>query len=186
MSSQLMDIGAIKGKGGTSASQLAGAETSQYLTFTLGTEIFAVPIAPIREIIEFRELTAIPMTPAFLCGVLNLRGAVVPVIDLSARFGRKRISVQRRTCIIIVEVELEDGLHPLGIVVDAVNEVLEADPAHIESKPSFGSGLRADFVAGILNLAGRFVVMLDLARVLSAAELEHLIGAAHNRSASSN
>ncbi len=186
MSSPLMDIAAAKDKGAGAKTPLLGAEPSQYLTFTLGTELFAVPIAPIREIIEFRELTAIPMTPAFLCGVLNLRGAVVPVIDLSARFGRERIAVQRRTCIVIVEVELEDGLHPLGIVVDAVNEVLEADPAHIESKPSFGSGLRADFVAGILNLAGRFVVMLDLARVLSAAELEHLIGAAHGRGASNN
>jgi len=184
MSSPLMNIAAAKGA--VAAPQVAGAETGQYLTFTLGSELFAVPIAPIREIIEFRELTAIPMTPAFLCGVLNLRGAVVPVIDLSARFGRERISVQRRTCIVIVEVELEDGLHPLGIVVDAVNEVLEANQEDIESRPSFGSGLRADFVAGILNLAGRFVVMLDLARVLSAGELEQLIGAAHGRNASSN
>lgn len=159
--------------------QAMASETRQYLSFTLGGELFTVPITPIREIIEYQKLTEIPMTPAFLRGVINLRGAVVPVIDLSVRFGREATQIGKRTCIVIVEVELDDGLHPLGIIVDAVNEVLEAESGQIEARPGFGAGLRADFVAGILNLAGRFVVMLDLGRVLSADELEQLIGAAH-------
>jgi purine-binding chemotaxis protein CheW len=148
----------------------------QYLTFTLGAELFALPIAPIREIIEFQGLTEIPLTPAFLRGVINLRGAVVPVIDLSVRFGRAATEIGRRTCVVIVEVGLEDGVHPLGMIVDAVNEVLEVEPGRIEAKPGFGAGLRADFVAGMLNLGGRFVVTLDIESVLSSAELEQLVG----------
>ncbi|MEC5400241.1 chemotaxis protein CheW [Uliginosibacterium sp. H1] len=153
--------------------------TQQYLTFTLGNELFALPIAPIREIIEFPGLTEIPLTPAFLRGVINLRGAVVPVIDLSVRFGRTATEIARRTCIVIVEVNIEDSVHPLGVIVDTVSEVLEVDPNQIEQRPGFGAGLRADFVAGMLNLGGRFVVVLDVSNVLSPDELENLISAAH-------
>jgi purine-binding chemotaxis protein CheW len=159
------------------AAVVLAAAPRQYLSFTLGEELFAVPIAPIREIIEFAGLTEIPLTPPFMRGVINLRGAVVPVIDLSVRFERERTQIGRRSCVVIVEVALEDGMHPLGVIVDAVNEVLEVEPDRIEPRPGFGAGLRDDFVAGMLSLDGRFVVVLDLECVLSPAELEQLVGA---------
>ncbi|MFT4174854.1 MAG: chemotaxis protein CheW [Rhodocyclaceae bacterium] len=147
----------------------------QYLTFTSSNELFAVPIAPIREIIEFPGLTQIPLTPSFLRGVINLRGAVVPVVDLAVRFGRAQTVIGRRTCIVIVEVALDDGVHPIGVIVDAVNEVLDVDVDRIEQRPGFGTGLRSDFVASMLNLNERFVVVLDMDHILSAAELEQLV-----------
>lgn len=154
------------------------AAPQQYLTFRLGDERFAISIQSIREIIEFPGLTSIPLTPGFLAGVINLRGAVVPVIDLSVRFGRAVTEVGRRTCIVIVEVETEDGLQALGVIVDAVDEVVDVEAAQIETRPNFGSGIRADFVAGMLRLGNRFVVALDLDKVLSAEELEQMIGIA--------
>ena len=150
----------------------------QYLTFSLGQELLAMPIAPIREIIEFNGLTDIPLTPAFLRGVINLRGAVVPVIDLSVRFGRQETQIGRRTCVVIVEVTLEDGLYPLGVIVDSVSEVLDVEAGSIEARPGFGAGLRSDFVSGMLNIGGKFVVVLDMNCVLSVEELEQLVGAA--------
>lgn len=165
------------------AGALARAEasqTSQYLTFTLGNELFAVPIAPIREIIEFPGLTEIPMTPAFLRGVINLRGAVVPVIDLSLRFGRAATQVGRRTCVVIVEVPHEEGLQPVGVIVDTVSAVLDVEDASIDQRPGFGTGLRTDFVAGMLNLGGKFVVVLDMNNVLSSDELEQLVSSSND------
>lgn len=152
----------------------------QYLTFRLGAERFAIAIHPIREIIEYPGVTAIPLTPEFLAGVINLRGAVVPVIDLSVRFGRAQTQIGRRTCIVIVEVQAEDAMQPLGVIVDAVDEVVEVGDAQIESRLSFGSGIRADFVASILRLEGGFVIALDLDKVLSSEELEQTISEANS------
>ncbi|HTU58379.1 MAG TPA: chemotaxis protein CheW [Polyangiales bacterium] len=154
-------------------SQTSGA--SQYLTFTLGSELYAVPIASIREVVEFHGLTEIPLTSPVVPGVLNLRGSVVPVIDLSARFGRPSSPIGRRTCVIVVETRVDDAREALGVIVDSVSEALEVDESQIEQRPAFGAGLRADFVAGMLKLAGRFVVVLDLAQLLSIAELEQLV-----------
>lgn len=153
----------------------APVSTSQYLSFTLGKDVFAIEIAPIREIIEYPGLTEIPMTPEMLRGVINLRGAVVPVIDLAVRFGRALTPIGRRTCIVIVEAGGEEHPSLLGILVDGVNEVLEVDSARIDDKPEFGLGLRADFMRGMINLDGRFTVILDTAQVLSAHELESLV-----------
>ena len=147
----------------------------QYLTFTLGKELFAVPIAPIREIIEFHGLTEIPLSPPFMRGVINLRGAVVPVIDLSVRFGRQPTTVGRRSCVIIVEIMVDRLLQPLGVLVDAVSAVVDVEPEQVESRPGFGSGLRNDFVAGMLKLQDHFVVSLDLDCVLSSEELIELV-----------
>ena len=149
--------------------------TLQYLTFTLGKELFAVPIAPIREIIEFHGLTEIPLSPPFMRGVINLRGAVVPVIDLSVRFGRPLTVVGRRSCVIIVEIMVDSLLQPIGVLVDAVSAVVDVEPEQIENRPGFGSGLRNDFVAGMLKLQDRFVVALDLDCVLSSEELIELV-----------
>jgi purine-binding chemotaxis protein CheW len=148
-----------------------GGDTHQYLTFTLGGEMFAVGILNVKEIIEYGNLTEIPMMPSFIRGVINLRGAVVPVVDLAARFGGKTSEVQRRTCIVIVEVTQEDIKHDIGIMVDAVSEVLEIPGAEIEPPPSFGAKIRADFIAGMGKVAGKFVIILEIQKVLSVDEM---------------
>lgn len=154
--------------------------SEQYLTFTLGREVYALQIAPIREIIEYPGMTEIPMTPEFLRGVINLRGAVVPVIDLSVRFGRSLTPIGRRTCIVITEIHGENGALPLGILVDGVNEVLEVEAEQIEDRPDFGLGLRPEFVSGMIRQANGFIVMLDIAHVLSVNELEQLVNLEEN------
>ncbi|MFT4173366.1 MAG: chemotaxis protein CheW [Rhodocyclaceae bacterium] len=149
--------------------------TSQYLTFTSNAELYAMPIAPIREIIEFPGLTHIPLTPAFLRGVINLRGAVVPVVDLAVRFGRQETVIGRRTCVVIVEVVRDDQTHAIGIIVDAVNEVLDVEAANLEERPGFGTGLRSDFVSSMLRLNERFVVVLDMGAILSIEEMAEMV-----------
>lgn len=163
------------GKQAVSAKQAAGDDSpQQYLTFSLGGEVFALGILNVKEIIEFGNVTEIPMMPAFIRGVINLRGAVVPVIDLSARFGGKASTISRRTCIVIVELESEDGKQDLGVIVDAVNEVLEIPRGEIEPPPSFGAKIRADFIKGMGKVEGRFVIILNIERVLSTEEIAML------------
>jgi purine-binding chemotaxis protein CheW len=148
------------------------AESAQYLTFVLDGESFAIGILGIKEIIEYHSLTAVPMMPACVRGVINLRGAVVPVIDLQARFGRRSSDVTKRTCIVIVEVAGEDQRHDVGVVVDAVNEVLDIPPADIEPAPSFGARIRADFIQGMGKVKGRFVILLNADLVLGMESIE--------------
>ena len=159
---------------GITAQSGQGGETRQYLTFSVGREMFAVGILNVKEIIEYDNLTEIPMMPRFVRGVINLRGAVVPVIDLGARFSAKVSAVQRRTCIVIVELRQDDEKHDIGVMVDAVSEVLEIPGADIEPAPSFGAHIRADFIAGMGKVAGKFVIILDIRRVLSIDEMSVL------------
>lgn len=158
----------------TAVTAVAGIDANQYLTFSAKGEMFAIGILNVKEILEFGAITEIPMVPEFIRGVINLRGAVVPVVDLSARFGGKRTEIQRRTCIVIVEVDHDGGSQDLGIVVDAVSEVLEIPPAEVEPPPSFGARVRADFIAGVGKVAGEFVIVLDIRRVLSVEEMAML------------
>ncbi|MBN9355227.1 chemotaxis protein CheW [Herbaspirillum huttiense] len=151
-------------------------ESRQFLTFLVGAESFAMPIASIREIIEFGGLTEVPLMPDFLRGVINLRGSVVPVIDLSVRFGRAPTMEAKRTCIIIMELVQDEQLLLLGVMVDAVSAVLSIGVDHIEPRPSFGAGIRADFIEGMINVNERFIVVLDVQRVLSVDELASLLG----------
>lgn len=146
-------------------------DPQQYLTFVLGGEAFAIGILKIKEIIEFASLTSVPLMPACIRGVINLRGAVVPVLDLSARFGRKPTEATRRTCIVIVELIHNGEREDIGVIVDAVNEVLEIPPADIEPAPSFGTRLRTEFISGMGKVAGKFVIILDTDYVLSGAEI---------------
>ena len=148
----------------------------QYLTFSLGGEVFALEILHVKEIIEFGQITEIPMMPAFMRGVINLRGAVVQVIDLSARFGGTVTAISRRTCIVIVELEHGEGKQDIGVIVDAVNEVLEIPRSDIEPPPSFGAKIRADFILGMGKVEGRFVIILSVGRVLSTEEMAMLAG----------
>jgi len=162
----------------TAARQLASAgEAHQYLTFALASELYAVGILNVKEIIEYGNLTEIPMMPTFIRGVINLRGAVVPVIDLAARFGGSTSTVQRRTCIVIVEMRQDDTKQDLGIMVDAVSEVLEIPGSEIEPPPAFGAKIRADFIAGMGKVNGKFVIILDIQRVLSIDEMATLANA---------
>ncbi|MBS4096616.1 MAG: purine-binding chemotaxis protein CheW [Sulfuricella sp.] len=149
----------------------ARQEDHQYLTFLLGGEMFAIGILNIKEIIEYGALTSVPMMPGFIRGVINLRGRVVPVIDLSARFGRAGTALNRRTCIVIIEVEADAEKHDVGIVVDAVSEVLEIPVSEIEPPPSFGAKIRADFISGMGKVAGKFVILLGVDKVLSIDEM---------------
>ena len=149
-------------------------EEAQYLTFMLGGEMFAIGILGIKEILEYGQLTSVPMMPAFVRGVINLRGAVVPVVDLSARFGRQNSEVSRRSCIVIIEAESEDGTQDVGLMVDAVSAVLEIPANEIEPPPSFGARIRADFISGMAKVSGKFVIVLNVDRVLSVDEMAML------------
>lgn len=151
-------------------------EEAQYLTFLLGSEMFAIDILGIKEIIEYGSLTSVPMMPEFIRGVINLRGAVVPVVDLSARFGRAASAVTRRSCIVIIETLNEGEKQDIGVVVDAVSEVLEIPAAEIEPAPSFGANIRADFISGMGKVKNKFVIILNADKVLSVNELAMLSG----------
>jgi len=146
----------------------------QYLTFVLGRETFALGILCIKEILEYTPPTEVPMMPSFIRGVVNLRGAAVPVVDLCTRFGRVSAPVGKKTCIVIVEANSGGESHVLGVVVDAVNEVLEIPNTEIEPPPSFGSSIRTDFIQGMGKVRGKFVIILDVERVLSIDEMELL------------
>ena len=154
------------------------SEPTQFLTFMLAGEIYAIGILVVKEIIEYRGLTEVPMMPPSVRGVINLRGAVVPVVDLQARFGRRPSEVTKRTCIVIVEVEAAAERHVVGVVVDAVNEVLEIPGSEIEPAPAFGARIRSDFIAGMGKVKGRFVILLDPAHVLSLEEIGSVAQAA--------
>ncbi|TFW22549.1 chemotaxis protein CheW [Duganella callida] len=153
------------------ALQGGAALPSQFLTFMLGEDQYAVGILHIKEIIEYGSVATVPMMPDCVRGVINLRGAVVPVMDLSARFGRARSAIGKRSCIVIVEAGDGDGKQVLGMLVDAVNAVVEIAAADIEPAPSFGTRIRPDFIAGMGKHSGRFVILLDIERVLSSEEI---------------
>jgi len=146
-------------------------DQNQYLTCVLGREMFAIPILCIKEILEYEAPTEVPMMPAFVRGIVNLRGAVVPVIDLAQRFGRDSSPVTKKTCIVIVETRLDQEAHVFGIVVDAVNEVLEIPESEIEPAPTFGTAVRSDFIEGMGKINGRFVIILNVNAALSVDDM---------------
>jgi len=149
----------------------AAEQPAQYLTFMLDREVFAIGILAIKEIIEYDNLTVVPLMPASIRGVINLRGAVVPVMDLSARFGRKPTEVTKRTCIVIVEIQVEGERQDIGVIVDAVNEVLDIPASEIEPPPAFGVKIRTDFIRGMGKIDGKFVILLEVDHVLSLDEI---------------
>lgn len=158
------------------AASAKGSMVSQHLIFSLGGELFGVATLRVREIIEYGNLTTVPMMPSFMRGVINLRGSVVPVIDLNARFGRGKTEVSRRTCIVILEVQSEEDTFVLGIIVDAVSAVRQIDSSQVEPAPSFGTRIRADFIDGMAKINNNFVILLNLGKVLSVDELSVLQG----------
>ncbi|MGE5623199.1 MAG: chemotaxis protein CheW [Bacillota bacterium] len=154
-----------------SAAAHTDADHAQYLTFMLGGEAFAIGILVIKEIIEYGNVTTVPMMPEFIRGVINLRGAVVPVVDLSVRFGKKASEVTRRTCIVIVEVANEEERQVVGVIVDTVNAVLEIPGDQIEPAPAFGARIRTDFIRGMGKVNGKFVIILNVDNMLSVDDL---------------
>lgn len=154
----------------------AAQRSAQYLTFLLGGEMFGIGILTIKEIIEFHEVTPVPMMPRCVRGVINLRGAVVPVVDLQARFGRQPTPVTKRTCIVIVELGTSSEIPVIGVVVDGVSEVLDITASDIEPAPAFGAQMRTDFIAGMAKVRDRFVILLSVEDVLAIDELAALAG----------
>jgi purine-binding chemotaxis protein CheW len=149
----------------------------QFLTFRIGNEHFGLELSKTREIIEFNGITSVPLMPDFMRGVINLRGEVVPVIDLAVRLARAPIDVQKRSCIIVVELRSNEQNHVLGLLVDSVSEVIELDEENIEDAPSFGANIRADFIQGVAKLNNDFVILLDADQAMSVRELAHLVEA---------
>jgi len=156
------------------ADAAGGEAPAQFLTFTLGEEVFAMDIRTVREIIQYGPMTTVPLMPGFVRGVINLRGAVVPVIDLQARFGRPTAKVGKKTCIVIFDA-LRDGERvELGLMVDAVSEVIEIAPGQIEPPPNFGTAVRRDFIRGMGKVASRFVIILEPDRAFDVSEMAEL------------
>ncbi len=158
---------------GESTAQV-GRWAGQYLIVQLQGESFGVDITVVREIIAYFAPTQIPMMPDFVVGVINLRGQVVPVIDMARRFGRPATALHKRSCIIIVDLQEGESRQRLGVIVDAVNEVLEFSAEQIEPTPQFGAGLRTEFIRGMGKMGGQFMVLLEMARVLSMDEMAAL------------
>lgn len=150
----------------------------QFLTFQLGREVFAMDIRTVREIIQVGPMTTVPLMPDFVRGVINLRGAVVPVIDLHARFGHAVAQIGKKTCIVIFDSLREGERVELGLLVDAVSEVIDIPAAQIEPPPSFGSAVRREFIRGMGKLAERFVIILDPDKAFDIDEMAQLCEAA--------
>jgi purine-binding chemotaxis protein CheW len=149
-------------------------QRNQYLSFTLAGGDYAVGILQVKEILQYEGVTRVPSVPPSVRGVLNLRGAVVPVIDLAVKFGLAATPVTNRTCVLIVEASLEGERTVMGVIADAVREVLELGPEDIQPAPAFGTRLRLDFLLGMAREEKAFVLLLDLDRVISAGEKELL------------
>jgi purine-binding chemotaxis protein CheW len=157
----------------------AASAALQHLQLVIGDEPYAVPIASVREIIEVGRMTALPMTPDFVRGVMNLRGVVIPVIDLNARFGRGATQIGRRSCIVIVELagRRDGGGEPgiVGALVDAVSEVIDIAPSDVEPTPALGTRIAPQFIAGMAHVGEGLVIVLDLAHTLAEDDIASLI-----------
>ena len=163
------------------STQLAAAEpvavdeeATQYLTFQVADERYAIGILDVKEIIEVGRMTRVPMTPDHIRGVINLRGAVVPVVDLSARLGKGRSALTKRTSIVLVEVEAKGERQSVGMLVDEVNEILEITADHLQPAPEFGTEIRTDFIQAMGRVDETFMILLDVNHVLSVDELARL------------
>lgn len=154
--------------------QLDGSELTQYLTFSVQQESYAVGIMDVREIIEVESLARVPMTPDYISGVINLRGNVVPVVDLAVRLGKDCSVISERTCIVMVELTVGDQRQVLGMLVDAVSEILDIPEGDIQAPPNFGTDIRTEFIKYMGWVGDSFIILLDVDNVLSAADLAAL------------
>ncbi|RJX34497.1 MAG: chemotaxis protein CheW [Desulfurivibrio sp.] len=145
-------------------------EITQYLTFKLGEEVFALDVAKVREILDFTTVTKVPQTPAYMRGVINLRGNVVPVLDLRLKFGMSATEKTVNTCVIVVEMVVEGEVMVLGVLADSVQEVIDLEPELIEPAPRIGTTINTDFILGMGKHNELFIMILDIDRVFSEGE----------------
>ncbi|MGA2134071.1 MAG: chemotaxis protein CheW [Bryobacteraceae bacterium] len=146
-------------------------ETRQYLTFRLGEEVFATDVAKVREVLDFTTITKVPRTPDFMRGVINLRGNVVPVVDLRLCFEMSKTEKTVNTCIVVVEMLVEGESNIIGALADSVEEVIDLEPEHIQPPPRIGTQIRTDFIRGVGKREGGLIMILDIDRVFSVEEL---------------
>jgi len=149
-------------------------EATQYLTFFVAEERYAIAILDVKEIIEVSQMTRVPMTPDYIRGVINLRGNVVPVVDLCARLGKGKSELTKRSCIVLVEVEAGSERQALGMLVDEVNEILEIPASHLQPAPDFGTDIRTDFIQAMGRVDDVFMILLNINHVLSVEELSQM------------
>jgi purine-binding chemotaxis protein CheW len=149
-------------------------ETKQYLTFRLAEETFAVDVAKVREILDFTAITKVPQTPDFMRGVINLRGSVVPVVDMKLKFGLEKTEKTVDTCIIVIEIAIDGETTVVGSLADKVEEVLELEPEQIELPPRIGMKLNTDFIRGMGKTGDTFTIILDTDRIFSFEECTSL------------
>ena len=152
------------------------SETRQYLTFRLSNETFAIDVAKVREVLDLTTITAIPRTPEFMSGVINLRGSVVPVVDLRLCFEMTKTESTRNTRIVVVEVLLDNEPTVIGALADSVEEVIDLEPEQIQPAPRIGTQIRTDFIRGMGKRDTQFIMILDIDRVFSAEELAAICG----------
>jgi purine-binding chemotaxis protein CheW len=148
------------------------AASTQYLTFKLGEEVFALDVAEVREILDFTTVTKVPRTPAFMRGVINLRGSVVPVMDLRLKFGMSATEQTVNSCIIVVEMTLEGDNIVIGVLADAVQEVIDMEPEQIEPAPRIGTKLNMEFILGMGKHNGAFMMILDIDKIFESSDLD--------------
>jgi purine-binding chemotaxis protein CheW len=153
-------------------SSIIVTETKQYLTFKLNDEVFGVDVAQVREILDYVKITKVPQTPDFMRGVINLRGSVVPVVDMNMKFGMPQNEKTVNTCIVVVEVKLDNDTTVIGALVDSVQEVFEIEPGNIEPAPRIGTKLKTEFIKGMGKRDDKFIIILDIDKVFSSEELE--------------
>ncbi|MEW6290630.1 MAG: chemotaxis protein CheW [Thermodesulfobacteriota bacterium] len=150
-------------------------ETTQYLTFKLGEEVFALDVAKVREILDFTTVTKVPQTPDYMRGVINLRGSVVPVLDLRLKFGMSATEKTVNTCVIVVEMVVEEEAMVLGVLADSVQEVIDLEPEQIEPAPRIGTTINTEFIMGMGKHNELFLIILDMDRVFSEGEKEAIV-----------
>jgi len=151
-------------------------DTNQYLTFKLAEEVFALDITKVREVLEYTTVTKVPQTPPFMRGVINLRGGVVPVVDMRLKFGMEQTENTVNTCIIISEINIDEEVTVLGALADSVQEVIELEPSQIEPAPRMGTRLRTEFIRGMGKRDGEFIIILDIDKVFSADDMDLIQG----------
>ena len=148
------------------------SDAAQFLTFGLGDDVFAIDVTMAKEVLDFAEVTQVPQTPDYMLGVINLRGSVVPVIDMRLKFAMEDREKTRDSCIIVVEVNVDGEAITVGALADSVQEVMDMDESQIEPPPRIGTKLNTEFIRGMGNLGDKFVIILDINKVFSADDLE--------------
>lgn len=161
------------------AASQTDARAGKYLTFQLANEEFGIRVLKVREIMGLQEITAVPQTPMHIKGVINLRGKVVPVVDLRLKFGLDAAEYTQRTCIIVTQVQGESGSILMGIVVDGVSEVLNLTAQEIEDTPDFGEAITGRYLLGMAKVKGKVKILLDIDKVLSSQDLHGLTSMLH-------